>query len=65
MKKYEYSKKALEKVSVETLNRWINEQEEISESDNIFSLIDGILKDKKGKTSSVGLQHSAKKLWVK
>ncbi|MBI2670817.1 hypothetical protein HYX18_02480 [Candidatus Woesearchaeota archaeon] len=65
MKKYGYSKGALKKASIEALNRWANEQKEIPVSDNPFGLIEGILKDYKGKKNSVEWQHSAKKLWVR
>ena len=65
MKKYGYSKGALKKASIEALNKWIAEQQEIPRSDNPFTLIEGVLEKFKGKIGSVELQHYAKRLWVK
>lgn len=65
MKKYGYSKGALTKAAKEALQRWVAEQKDIPVSNNPFSLIEGILKEWKGKVTAVGLQHEASKLWVK
>lgn len=65
MRKFNYSKGALKKASEEALKRWIAEQQEIPKSENPLELIEGILEKFKGKVSSVELQHSVSKLWVK
>ncbi len=65
MKKYGYSKGALKKASIEALQTWVNEQKELPVSKEPFKLIEGILEEYRGKISSVELQHSAAKLWVK
>ncbi len=65
MKKYGYSKGALKKAATEALQRWVAEQKDIPVSDNPFPLIEGILKELRGKVTAVELQHDASKLWVK
>lgn len=62
MRKYGYSKGALKKASFEAFSKWINEQKGIGRVEEPFKLIEGILKNTK--SSSVKLQHSAKRLWV-
>ena len=65
MRKYGYSKGSLKKASMEAFRVWINEQKEIPISDTPFDLIEGMLQKFRGKVSSVELQHSAKRLWVR
>jgi len=65
MKRYGYSKGSLKKASIEAIGRWVNEQQDMPKSDSPFKLIEGILEGFRGKTNSVALQHSIRKLWVK
>jgi len=65
MKKYGYSKGALQKASREAFQKWILEQQGLPTAKDPFILIRGILKKYRGKVTSVELQHAAKHLWVK
>ena len=65
MKKYGYSKGALQKASREALQKWVHEQQSIQTVKDPFHLMRGILKRYRGKITSVALQHEAKELWVK
>lgn len=65
MKKYGYSKGALQKASREAVRKWVHEQQGLPTVKDPFRLMRGILKQYRGTITSVELQHEARKLWVK
>ncbi len=66
MRRYGYRKGALQKATKEALRSWVNQQSiKVPVVKDPFKLVRGMLKDLKGKTTSVELQHEAVKLWAK
>jgi len=66
MRRYGYRKGALQKATKEALGNWVNQQStKIPKVKDPFKLVRGMLKDLKGKTTSVELQHEAVKSWAK
>ena len=66
MRKYGYQKGSLQKATKEALSSWIMQQStRLPKVKDPFKLVRGMLKDLKGKTTSVELQHEAVKLWAK
>ena len=66
MRKYGYRKGSLQKATREALTNWMNQQPtRVPKVKDPFKLVRGMLKDLKGKTTSVELQHEAVKLWAK
>lgn len=68
MIKYGFTKGALLKASEAAIIRWVNETESkksIRKVKNPVALIEGLLKEYKGKTTSVELQHEASRILAK
>lgn len=66
MRKYGYTKGSLQKATREALVGWMSQQPtRVPKVKDPFKLVRGMLKDLKGKTTSVELQHEAVKLWAK
>ena len=66
MKKYGYSRGSLKRATKEALSSWVMQQSmTVPKVDDPFKLVRGMLKELKGKTTSVELQHEAVKLWAK
>lgn len=66
MKKYGFSKGALQKASKNAIEQWLKTEERMpSTIENPLSKLKGVLKHLKGKYTSVELQHEAVKLWAK
>ena len=66
MKKYGFSKGALQKASRNAIEQWLKAEEKVPATiENPLSKLKGILKHLKGKYTSVELQHEAVKLWAK
>ena len=66
MRKYGYRKGSLQKATREALTNWMNQQPtRVPKVKDPFKLVRGMLKDLKGKPTSVELQHEAVKLWAK
>jgi hypothetical protein len=66
MRKYGYSRGSLQKAAKEALSSWVMQQStRVPKVDDPFRLVRGMLKELKGKTTSVELQHEAVKLWAK
>jgi len=66
MRKFGYSKGSIQKASKEALIIWMSQQStRVPKVEDPFKLVRGMLKDLKGKTTSVELQHEATKLWAK
>ena len=66
MKKFGYSRGSIQKASREALVVWMTQQStRVPIIEDPFKLVRGMLKDLKGKTTSVKLQHEATKLWAK
>ncbi len=66
MRKFGYSRGSLQKASKEALGSWISQQStRVPKVKDPFKLVRGMLKDLRGKTTSVELQHEAVKLWTK
>lgn len=66
MRKYGYVKGSLQKATKEALSEWVMKQpSKVPKVKDPFKLVRGMLKDLRGKTTSVELQHEATKLWAK
>jgi len=66
MKKYGYFKGSLQKASEEAFREWImKNSNKVPKVENPFALIEGVMKEIKGKKNSVNLQHEASRLWMK
>lgn len=66
MRRYGFSKGALQKASCEAMKRWIKEEErKLPVVESPIGLIKGIMKHLRGKYTSVQLQHEAVKVWIK
>ena len=66
MRKFGYSKGSLQKATKEALSIWtIQQSTKLPKVDDPFKLVRGMLKDLRGKTTSVELQHEATKIWAK
>lgn len=66
MKKYGYQKGSIQKATREALVGWMSQQSTmVPKVKEPFKLVRGMLKDLKGKTTSVELQYEAVKLWAK
>ena len=66
MRKFGYSKGSLQKATKEALSIWTMQQStKLPKVDDPFKLVRGMLKDLRGKTTSVELQHEATKIWAK
>ncbi len=65
MKKYGFSKGVIKKASEKAIKNWVNKEEIIPKVNDSFSLVRGMMKEFRGKYTSVELQHEAIKLWAK
>lgn len=68
MKKYGYSKGSIKKAAESAIKKWTSEPDLIRDATKIrdpVRLMKGLLKEFRGKKSSVELQHEATKLWAK
>ncbi len=65
MKKYGYSRGAIKKASEEAIEIWIEmENRDLPKIERPVKNIRGIMKNLKGKYTSVELQHETIKLWT-
>lgn len=66
MRKYAFSKGALQKASKNAIEQWLKQEEKLPfTTENPLKKIKGALKHLRGKYTSVELQHEAVKLWAK
>ena len=65
MKKYGYSRGAIKKASEEAIEIWIEmENRDLPKIERPIKNIRGIMKNLKGRYTSVELQHETSKLWT-
>ena len=66
MNRYGYAKGSLQKATKEAIGQWVKQQsDKIPVVEDPFPYIMGLLKDFRGKKTSVDLQHEARDVWTK
>lgn len=66
MRRFGFSKGAIKKASEEAIRKWIKEEDRnIPKLEDPINAVRGMMKNLRGKYSSVELQHEGWKLWIK
>jgi hypothetical protein len=66
MRRFGFSKGAIKKASEEAIKRWVKEENrDLPKLEHPIKKIKGVMKNLRGKYTSVELQHEAVKIWKK